>query len=732
MLQFLQFSFTKENTLMFMRNFFLFFFGMAIIYSFYLYEEYQFVLHEQDTEIQSDLKAQVKILDNTFALLKMNLNYLAQNEHTDTEHISIDEIKQHFLTFADSYKYFQQIRWLDLNGRELVRVDKRDNKAFINENLQDKSKRYYYLESRNLKEKEIYLSPLDLNVEHGMIEEPHRPVIRLVQPLFINKKKAGYIIVNYCVKAMFSSLKEQKKNVNTYMLNKDGDYLLAPDENLAFSFMYGKSKDNFNKKYKKIWDEMLTKSKGVIINKDSTYHYTSYDPVETVSPNRSVKSKRTWYLVHKYDQQFIFEKFYERLHFSFHIALPIILITLFSHIFTVLRIRDIEQQKKIIKSQKKAIHASQVKSEFLANMSHEIRTPMTGLLGFIDQLSKTETDPKRVEKFKTARASGETLLDIINDILDFSKIESGKLTIESYPFNIKELFNNTSKIFIQIASSKNINVIHTMGENIPSAVLGDEIRLKQVLFNLLSNAIKFTNNGGTVTMHMHYNEESSTLYFSIMDTGVGIAKDNFDKIFQAFSQEDISTTRKFGGTGLGLSISSRLVSLMGGELKVESKVGQGSKFYFELPIAISSESINSDDISTEETQESDTIDQIKAHVLVVEDNKTNQMLMSMILDDLGVTYDITNDGAEGVFKTKLNSYDIILMDENMPIMNGIEATKTIRENEEETQTHIPIIAVTANALTGDKEKFIEAGMDDYLSKPYTEEDIAKVLRKYLA
>gem|GEM_PF-2353804 len=388
---------------------------------------------------------------------------------------------------------------------------------------------------------------------------------------------------------------------------------------------------------------------------------------------------------------------------------------------------DIDAQKnlesELLKAKELAEQASQSKSSFLANMSHEIRTPMTGLLGFVDRLQKAEENPEKIKQFQTIRKSGETLMNIINDILDFSKIESGKMEIEYSPILLQKFFEEAPQIFQQIASTKNINILNAMHENIPECILGDKTRLKQILFNLMSNAIKFTHDGGNVTLQAYYKDKEKLLHVAVIDTGIGIAKEQQKKIFEAFSQEDVSTTRKFGGTGLGLSISLHLINLMGGALKLESEVGKGSTFYFDIPV----------DVCSTKVQESTTIEeygdiQIQGHVLVVEDNKTNQMLLGMILDDNGLSYDIADNGAEGILKYKYNKYDVILMDENMPIMNGIEATKILRE---EHKSKIPIIAVTANALIQDRERFLEAGMDDYISKPYTEGDILKVLQKYL-
>ena len=386
-----------------------------------------------------------------------------------------------------------------------------------------------------------------------------------------------------------------------------------------------------------------------------------------------------------------------------------------------------ELQRDLKKAKEKAEESTRSKDHFLASMSHEIRTPMTGIIGFIEQLAKNEKDPKRFHQLEIIKNSGATLLDIINDILDFSKIENSKLELELAPFDINDVFKNSLDIFKSLASSKNITIQKIIDEDLPDCIQGDQTRLKQVVFNLMSNAIKFTHEGGKISFHLHYKKEKNSIYIAVADSGVGIAQENLEKIFHAFSQEDSSTTRKYGGTGLGLSIASRLVELMGSQLQVQSKVGVGSKFYFELPVKICK--LSSD--QSDEDQETPTI-VFNGHILIVEDNKTNQMLMGVVLDELGLSYDVANDGAEAILEFKSKKYDAILMDENMPNMNGIEATKRIREIEQESLLKpTPIIAVTANALTGDKEKFINAGMDDYIPKPYTEEQVAEALKNFL-
>ena len=394
-----------------------------------------------------------------------------------------------------------------------------------------------------------------------------------------------------------------------------------------------------------------------------------------------------------------------------------------SYIWSI--IQDITE---LTKAKEKAEFSNQSKSRFLANMSHEIRTPMNGILGFIDILEKTEIDESRKNHFKHIRSSSQLLLSIINDILDLSKLESGKLLIEKSPVDTQDLFESVIGIYQNVCSNKNITFEYNKTTNMPASILTDIIRVKQVVINLLSNAVKFTPSGGKVSLNVKYDAESETLSCGVRDTGVGIAPENLDKIFKPFEQEDISTTRKYGGSGLGLAISSSIIELLGGEITLTSDLNEGSCFSF-LISAKQSKDVKPIK-STSETSEIST-KKIEAKVLIVEDNATNQMLLSLYLDNLDLDYDIADDGLQAVEYFKNNKYDIILMDENMPNMNGIEATKIIRDLEkDENLNPVIIVAVTAKALSGDRKRFIDSGMDDYISKPYSDTDIETIMNKY--
>jgi len=381
-------------------------------------------------------------------------------------------------------------------------------------------------------------------------------------------------------------------------------------------------------------------------------------------------------------------------------------------------------ESEVEKRTKELNVAMRAKGDFLANMSHEIRTPLNAILGFITLLRKDEKDKKRQKYFDIVHTSSHTLIRIINDILDFSKIENNKLEIENKEFNIVKAFEDVHLLFLEKAKEKNISLTLNINFNTPLYVLGDVIRVKQIISNLISNAIKFTKNRGKIKIDLSYKD--SYLTCSIEDNGIGISQENLSNIFNSFSQADTSTTRKFGGTGLGLSISKHLVELMHGSISVSSEINKGTIFTFTIELKEVGSKVTNLPTNLKSMQEYHF--NIESKILVVEDNKTNQMLMKMLLLDLDLECDIVENGLEALDRVKSKEYNIILMDENMPIMNGIEATKNIRELGFKS---IPIVAVTANALKGDKEKFLAAGMNDYLSKPINTKEFKFILNKYL-
>lgn len=395
------------------------------------------------------------------------------------------------------------------------------------------------------------------------------------------------------------------------------------------------------------------------------------------------------------------------------------------YIISLFDISENEQITERLKIEKdKAMEATRAKGEFLANMSHEIRTPLNAILGFIALLKEKPQDKESREYLDIIDSSSQTLTGIINDILDFSKIESGKMEIDPVIFDPNKSIRRISDLFNARCSEKNLNLVLEMSE-MPNSLEADILRINQVLSNFLSNAIKFSEPGTTVTLEASYDYDKQALSCRVIDEGIGIPLEKQASIFESFSQAETSTTRKYGGTGLGLTISAQLIALLNGEIHLKSEENKGSCFGFTIPAKIV-------DAKADSEEEVKIKDHFQGHLLLVEDNATNQMLMSAILKKLGLTFDIANDGLEAIEQVKNNHYDMILMDENMPNMSGIEATQQIRTMEDRFQCgkHI-IVALTANAMKGDRERFLAAGMNDYLSKPINLQKLKKVIQHFL-
>jgi signal transduction histidine kinase/DNA-binding response OmpR family regulator len=649
---------------------------------------------------------------------------------------NMELLNQTLVAFSNAYSFYDKIRWLDESGMERIRVnyDRAEGRATAVpvDQLQNKSGRYFFLETQHLAPDALYLSPFDLNVEHGHIEQPSRPTLRLVvAAMDDHQRRHGVVVLNYngqfLTNAAVSAAAAAGKHL--MIVNHDGYFLRGLKEGDEWGFMLGHPNDTLARRNPEAWQQIVSKDEGQAALADGIWSWQRVHPLHDiqvsakssglnlrVEHNKDVIGGQDyiWTLVTRLPSQevaAISKKAWLPLEWA---IVPILACAALGSLLLAMSYRKIQVLNAALAQRvEDAEAANRAKATFLANMSHEIRTPMNAVLGLAYLLERHSHDSEGLNLIRKIRDAGRALLGIINDILDFSKIEAGRLGIEQVSFRLADVLDSVAAIMSASANNKDLELVVGAVPAGAEVLIGDPQRLQQVLINLTGNAIKFTDEGEVVVevALIESSRDRVRLRFAVKDSGIGIEPDKQEEIFLAFSQADMSTTRRYGGTGLGLAISRHLVGLMGGELRVVSEPGRGSRFGFELSLPV--DRVDSYRVLAGPAQ----------NILIADDNIAAREALAAIAGNLGWTAVCVASGQAAVDQLVVRSrtnepFDLVLMDWRMPGMDGLAASKLIR-SQSATQD-LPIVVMATACARGELQIQHDVTVADViLNKPIT-------------